>query len=307
MKLTRIAALVLMLLLLTGCAGGGEGTGGSDAPLPTFSEAPSEEPAAEANFRRAVLYYLSDEGYIVPVEKLIPWEEGIARACLSYMTASPENDAAARAMGLSTVIPEGAKLTLAIKDGVALLDVSGAEFATGEAELAMLEATVNTLVEFPTVDAVTVTFDGAGGLTEHGNMLPARAGAYRLNPERSELETSAGAVAATLYFPNLSGSLTVPVTRYMSGEPSVYSLTAALISGTAMKGLRSCFPENTLLLGAAVENGVLTVNLSEDFRAVSDVEGLYELAEETLRLTLGERFDFETVRIQVNGADFRAG
>ena len=304
MKLLRIFAAALALLLLTGCVKDGAGTDETPAPSNGPTELPSEEPLAEATFRRAVLYYLSDEGYIVPVTKLIPWEEGIARACLSYMTGSPENDSFARSMGLKTVIPEGARLTLAIKDGVALLDVSGAVFADGAEELHMLEAAVNTLVEFPTVKAVTVTVDGSGGITDHGVQLPVKSGAYPLNPEDGELATSAGACAATLYFPNDSGSLAVPVTRYMSGEPSVCNLAAALISGTSLKGLRSCFPDNTLLLGAAIENGVLTVDLSDDFKKVSDVEGLYELAKETLMLTIGERFDLESVRILVNGKEF---
>ena len=304
MKIIRLAALLTALLLLTACAGNGDGSGGAEASPEAYTGTPSEEPVAEATFRRAVLYYVTDDGYVVPVTKLIPWEEGIARACLSYMTSSPENDAEARASGLNTVIPEGAKLSLSIKDGTALLDVSGAAFPDGEAELRMLEATVNTLVGFPTVNDVTVTFNGSGGVTEHGTALPVRSGAYPLNPEESELASSAGACAATLYFPNASGSLTVPVTRYMSGEPSVCTLTAALIAGTRLAGLRSCFPENTLLLGAAIENGVLTVDLSEDFRAVTEVEGLYDLAKETLMLTLSERFELDDVRIRVNGADF---
>lgn len=301
MRFLRIAAGLLALLFLTGCAGRAEDPGETELPQETALEELPEEPSAESSFMKAVLYYRSDEGYIVPVEKLIPWEEGIARACLACMTGSKENDAEARALGLSTVIPEGARIGLAIKEGVALLDISGVSFASAEAELDMLEAAVNTLIGFPTVDSVTVTLDGAGGITDHGVQLPVRAGAYRLNPEEGEVSASAGKFAATLWFPNGSGSLKVPVTRYTSTEPTVCSLVSALMAGTKLSGLRSCFPENTLLLGAAVENGVLTVNFSEDFKEVFEVDGLYELAKETLMLTLSERYELESVRVEVNG------
>ena len=102
----------------------------------------------------------------------------------------------------------------------------------------------------------------------------------------------------------MSGAVTVPVTRYMSKAPSVYSIAAALIDGANGKGLRSCFPENTLLLGAAIENGVATINLSEDFAAVAETEGLYSLAYRSLWLTLAERYDFTRLDIEINGSLF---
>lgn len=264
-----------------------------------------ETPDVEATFRRSTLYYISDEGFVVPVTKLIPWEEGIAKACLSYMVSTPENVSAAREMGLMTAIPEGVTLSLRVADGNALVDIAGLQpLPTREAELAMLQAIVNTLTEFPTVDTVTVTRDGAGGRLENGTELPVRREAYPLNPEEPELAASAGGGEATLWFPNMSGALLVPVTRYMSKTPSIYSAVSSLIEGTRSRGLRSCFPEGTLLLGAAIENGVATVNLSDDFKAVSDTEGLYSLAWRSLYLTLSESYPVSDLRIQVNGAAF---
>lgn len=309
MKAVRVLLIMLSaLLLFSGCGEGKKNGSAGDAALPTESPtfSPSDEiPDAEATFRRSTLYFLSDEGCLVPVTKLIPWEEGIAKACLSYMTGSPVNDEAAKALGLKTVIPEGTELTISISDGNALVDIGYLpKLPDAYSELSMVEAIVNTLVGFSTVNTVTVTKNGEGGRLENGTELPVRREAYLLNPENTELETAEGASPATLYFPNLSGAVTVPVTRYLDRTPTVYSVVSALVSGPRTRGLRSCFPEDTLLLGAALENGAVTVNFSEDFKSAAEVEGLYSLAVKTLYLTLGERFDFDSLIIQVNGERF---
>lgn len=308
MRPFRLLALILLTVLaFSACTW--KGGSADNTPVPTEaapSETPWDEtPDAEATFRRSTLYYLSDEGFLVPVTKLIPWEEGIAKACLSYMIGTESNEREAAKLGLRTVIPSGAELSLAISERNATVNITGLEpLPDAGAELDMLEAIVNTLTEFSTVDTVTVTVEGEGGRLKHGTELPVKRGAYPLNPETDELETLQGAMPVTLYFPNSSGAVTVPVTRYMQKTPTVYSLARALIDGARVRGLRSCFPENTLLLGAAIENGTVTVNLSEDFRSVAETEGLYSLACSTLWLTLAESYDFERLVIQVNGEVF---
>ena len=307
MKRIVFGALALLLALLCGCGNGMTGESEEPSLTDAIGEAQLSEdaPRAEATFRRSTLYFISDEGFVVPVTKLVPWEEGIAKACISYMISDPVNDAAAQKMGLSTAIPRGTSFTLSISDGNALIDLIGLpEQESAKRELNMIEAIVNTLTEFPTVSTVTITREGMGGRLENGTELPVRHAAYPLNPEVSELAASTGAEAATLYFPNMSGAVFIPVTRYLSGNAGIYSTVSALIEGSSQKGLRSCFPKDTLLLGAAMENGRVTVNLSEDFKQVEEVYGLYSLAYRTLWLTLSERFAIDSLTIQVNGIEF---
>ena len=71
-----------------------------------------------------------------------------------------------------------------------------------------------------------------------------------------KLLTSGSAKPLTLYFPNESGSLMIPITRYAEGSTDLYSCIQQLAAGTELRGLRSCFPENTLVLGAVIENGI---------------------------------------------------
>lgn len=306
----RIVPLLLVLLLafLTGCGGEDALNESTPAPAPS-SEAPDpvdETPDIEASFCRACVYYTSDEGYLVPVTKLIPWEEGIASAVLKLMVSTPANVSAAKEMGLKTVIPDGTEASLSIADGNALVDLRGLPaLNSAEEELAMVQAIVNTLLQFPTVNSVTVTRDGASGNLENGTELPVRHGEYELNPEETELAASTGGEAATLFFPNLSGALCVPVTRVLSSGVNIYSASAALIEGPKGNELLSCFPKDTLLLGATLENGVLTLNLSQDFEAVAQTEGLFTLCYNSVWHTLSGYGSFTKLRFQVNGRDFQ--
>ncbi len=299
MRKRMIILLLALMLCIAGCADK-KGAGAAAPSEEPICEAPSEAAA----YCRVTVHYVSDEGFIVPVTKLIPREEGIAKACLSYMISTPENVSAARELGLYPSIPDGARLSLSIADGNALADIGGmSALPSREAELAMIESVVNTLTGFPTINTVTITRDGRGGTLENGTELPVRQKAYALNPEDGELAASAGGESLTLYFPNSSGALTVPVTRIAGGR-SLYSLASALVGGPASKGLLGCFPEGTLLLGATLENGVVTVNLSDDFRRVSETEGLFTLCHRTTWLTLKEGFDFDRLKFQVNGLDY---
>lgn len=298
--------LVLFAVCLALCGCIPKGTG---APSPTEELIPlptdDETPDAQATFHRATLYFLSDEGYIVPVTKLIPRETGIAKACLSYMQSTPVNVAAAKKQGLMTVIPEGTKISIKVADGCATVDlIELTPLSSLEEERAMLRAIVSAMTEFPTVTSVTITRDGRGGELENGAALPVQEVQAPLNPEEEEVTAMTGAVPCTLYFPNRSGALTVPVTRYMSGQPTVYAVVSALIEGAKGSGLMNCFPEGTLLLGASIENGRAMIDLSEDFRTIAETDGAFSLCFRTLWLTLAEHFDFSELHIMINGEDF---
>lgn len=297
-----LALTLALMAALFGCIPKPENAGEEGAgPIPTEEEGPD----AQASFHRATLYFLSDEGYVVPVTKLIPKETGIAKACLGYMQATPVNREAAARLGIKPVIPEGTRISIKVENGNAVVDLAGMPALGSEAEeRAMLAAIVNAMTEFNTVDTVTVLRDGRGGTLENGAALPVEEERVPLNPEEEEVPAMAGAVPVTLYFPNSSGALTVPVTRYLGEGPSAYTVVSALIDGAKGGGLMNCFPEGTLLLGAAAENGRAVVDLSEDFRETAQTEGLYSLAYNTILLTLAERFGVKELELRVNGEPF---
>ena len=131
-----------------------------------------------------------------------------------------------------------------------------------DSEQQLFAAVVNTLTEFDSIETVSIFLNGCNDITANGSLPPQKHGKYALNVENAEIATSGSAKPLTLYFPNESGSLMIPITRYAEGSTDLYSCIQQLAAGTDLRGLRSCFPENTLVLGAVIENGILTVNLS---------------------------------------------
>ena len=280
----RIWMLPLALLLIVGLVGSGcsrdAGAEAEDYQL--------EEETGEAGYRRTVLYYASDDGFMVPVMKRIPWEEGIGKAALGYLVDTASNRAAADQMGLQAVVPEGVTFSLRIGDeGAAVVDISGlTELADAGAEQALVTGVVNTLTEFDSIDTVSITLDGAKvDSLPHGTDISQAFSTLPLNVEDGEISVSSGsAYAMTLYYPNASASLNVPVTRYVEEKPDLETALEALLEGPQAEGLAS-FPEGTALLSAYIDDGVAHVDLSEAFRAVEEVDGLLSALQTAICLT----------------------
>ncbi len=269
-------------------------------------EAEKEAEAAKEKVN-VTLHYITDEGYVLPVLQKIEKQDGIARACLNELICSDQNELTLKQQGLRAPIPRGTQIALNISDGEARVNLVGMSGLDGpESEAALFTAIVNTLTQFPSVQVVTISVDGEGGETAHGSKLPNKADTFALNPEKDALETqSIGSLKPiTLYFPNASGSRFIPITRYVSTQPSLTNAVSQLAKGTQMSGLRSFFPENTLILGAAIENGVLRVNCSKDLERLGDTPGMYSLAVHSVLLTAMKYGSIDEVRFLVNGAEF---
>lgn len=280
----------------------GETPTASAAPTPSYEAASSPSGGKTC---LATIYFNTDEGYTLPVIMSIPWEEGIAKACLNKLIKNDANRLELQKQGLVGVIPDGTGIELNIRDGHATVNLlEMARLPSAEAEQAMFVSIVNTLIQFPSVENVTILLDGRQGTTPNGNPTPVNQGLYKLNVETSDIATSGNAEAITLYFPNNSGSLNIPITRYISGTADLYTCMSSLISGTELPSLVNCFPDGTILLGAVIDNGILSVNLSSDFKAVSETPGLLELACSSLLLTAQEYGSVDEVIVLVNGEEY---
>ena len=294
-KIIYIVMALLCMLIMVSC-------GDRNEAEETAAEHPEN---ADAGYRKTVLYLYSDGGYIVPVMKMIPWEEGIGRAALGHLVGNAENSAAAEAMGLNTLIPEGTEIALRISDeGLATVDLKGlGDCGSMELERAMTEAIVNTLCEFPAINSVAFLLDGeAVAELPHGTRLERGMEVFALNAEDGDVSASAdGAEPMTLYFPNASASLNIPVTRYGAGGSGLEAAVRELIEGPGSEGLLNCFPEGTALLGASLDGGVATVDLSAEFLSAGYTDGLAEAAYETMFLTAAELGDVYRLDVLVEG------
>jgi len=294
----RIAIIVSCCLLLWGLCGCRRAEEASAVP----------EGMGEAGYRRTTLYYASDDGFVVPVMKSIPWEEGIGRAALGYLVAGEDNDRSAATMGLKTVIPEGTDMTLRIsEEGVATVDMLGLGALGSQAEeQAMVVAIVNTLSEFGSIDRVQLRLDGQeAAALPHGTDISKPMGAFALNVEDGAAPVSTGgAHRLTLYFPNASASLNVPVTRYVEGEPSFATAMAQMVKGTEDGRLRCCIPEGTGLNSAYISDGIATVDFTGEFAATDNVVGALEAVRDCICLTAGQFEEVYGVDIYIDGVEY---
>lgn len=271
------------------------------------AEEPAEPEAdTDSGYRRTTLYYATEDGFIVPVMKSIPWEEGIGRAALSYLVSGIDNDKSAAMMGLKTVIPEGTECTLRIGEGgSARVDLTDIGQQTEEQEQAMVVAIVNTLTEFPSINNVSITIDGKEKKTlSNGTDISKPMESFALNIEDGEVPVSGEAHAFTLYFPNSAASLNIPVTRYTDTAHSFSGAVQEEIAGPKDEGLINCFPAGTELISAYIKNGIACVDLTKDFEKVADTEGMLDAARDCLYLCANQFDQVYGVDITVEGKEY---
>lgn len=267
------AAVLVVVLALQG---GGQTT---SKVLVEQTEVPVQQTVATDSVETvsAVVYYQDGENYLVPVTRQIPKTDGIAKAALSLMVKSPENDLQAARLGLRTVIPEGTVFDIDIKDGRANVNMSKEALASTTAadEAIMVEAVTNTMMCFASVDEVTLQFDGQkrSKLTFGTDVSGVFASA---NPNLESIETfAADANLISLYFPSQSGRLLVPVTRtvYSNADPATAMLELAK-GPREDSGLERALPEDCGIRNVTMKDGVVTVDFTKEFsEAIGSTDG----------------------------------
>ena len=88
------------------------------------------------------------------------------------------------------------------------------------------------------------------------------------------------------------------------GEPGVEELFSALMNGPTQKGLTSPFPQGVTLVSWELSDGLLTLNLSEQYGGLADVS--LTLADYCLVLTMSQLAGVESVQIQSDGHTYHS-
>lgn len=256
-----------------------------------------------------VIYYQDGEGYLVPVQRQIEKQAGIAKATLALMVQSASNDMDAARLGLRTVIPENTTFELNIAEGKARVNVSKEVLGTvdAEQEANMVSAMVYTLTEFPTVKEVEFLVDGQkrSKLT-HGTDISGVFKRESLNLESVDAQTTmAGANQVQIYFPSDNGRLLVPVTRMVYSDADVNTAVLELAKGPRKdSGLQTPLPGDTGLIDVKVKNGVATVNFTPEFVKIAEQSDGGQQALRALVLTCTQYPGVKSVKIQVDGKDY---
>jgi len=264
-------------------------------------------PVEEVKMTSILAYYEDENGFVVPVNTKIPWEEGIAKATIRSMVAGNETEKRIAQSGLRGVIPEGTEIRgMSIKDGVCRVDFSKNILNTSsyEQEENMISAITYTLTEFPTINKVELLVDGQA-LTSLSNGYAINTGFER---ENINLYGSADGVNYTVYYK-------APDTEVM-GHYVPVTFSGAKAGGPVVAALEKLFagpPENTTLSNnipvginlkdvkvagdrAVVNLGVGAVNLSEeDYRDMNSI----------VVLCL-EQYGISDVEFNIEGLSFEA-
>ena len=285
---------------------------------PIVSAAPSEAEASDAaaavkprQQASTIVYYQDNYGYLVPVQCRVPMEDGIAKATLSMMVQSPANDMQAARLGLRTVLPENTSIDLDITKGLARIDL-GPEvlnMADAAAETNLVNAVVQTLTEFDTVDRVEFLIDGRQRETlPHGTKVSGTFARGDINLESAEpTMASAETQPVMLYFPADSGSVLVPVTRLVRPDADVNTAVMELAKGpVGDEMLDRVVPAGCGLIDVKVEDGVAKLNFTGEFvNLVQNSDG-GRLALKALTLTCTQFDGVDRVEIYVDGQKYDA-
>ena len=323
-----LALLLAAIVLVCAWSLWRHGADSVSAPLPTEvlpSATPSPRPAEEIETSAAtqaesanpqkvstIVYYQDNYGYLVPVMCSVPMEDGIAKATLKLMVQSAGNDMQAARLGLRTVLPENTKIDLDISKGLARIDLSREvlDMADAAAETNMIEAIVQTLTEFESVDRVEFLIGGQKRekLT-HGTSVAGEFTRGDINLESAQTSATLSASApVTLYFPADSGAVIVPVTRMVRAEPDVNTAVMELAKGPGNRDmLESVVPAGCGLIDVKVENGVAKLNFTGEFvNLVQNTDG-GRMALKALVLTCTQFDGVDAVEIYVDGQPYDAG
>lgn len=298
------AALVVVLAL----RGGDETADTMVYEAPPVTQSTAAE-ASEVEMVSTVCWYEDGDGYLVPVTRQIPMQDGIAKATLALMVESSENDLAAARMGLTNVIPEGVTFDLDIANGKARVDMSkeALNCANAEEELLMVQGVAAALCGFDSVEEVSFLFDGQkrSRLT-YGTDVSGVFTENNVNVEAvSTFSDSANADAVQLYFPSASGRMLVPVTRTVFSPADLSTAILELAKGPKKdSGLENAIPGKCGVKSVKIKDGVATIDFTKEFAEIAQNSDGGHQAVQAILFTASQFPGVQKVSLLVEGKPF---
>lgn len=321
MKILAVGLAVLLVIGLSACGNRDEGPPVTEQPtefipdVETLGEAKdteadieTEAATAETEFVETVAYYLDDAGRLVPLARTIPKTTGVAKATLSLLVADENNSMEIARLGLKPVLPANTQLDLDINDGLARVDLQGTIQNEDAAEEAgMVYAIVETLTQFDSVDSVQILINGMNLATlPFGTPIEKPIARGDINLEGSSDLSEEGRIK--LFFGSETGSMIVPVTRMVYSTADIETAVVELIKGPkAESGLKPSLPKDCGLIGVTVENGVASINFTNEFIDVTQQSDGGRLALKALVLTCSQFKGIREVKLLVDGKEYDPG
>ena len=262
--------------------------------------------ADDTKSKEIIAYYEDDNGFLVPVNTEIPWEEGIAKATIRSLVKGNEIEQRIAQSGLHGVIPEGTEIKgMAIKDGVCRVDFSQNILNTEsiEQEENMISALTYTLTEFPTIDKVEVLVEGQALASlskgyaintaferKNINLMGTENGVnYTVYYKAPDTEVAGYYVPLTFSADKVDNPVVTVVEKLFNGPPSDLTVSNQIPYGVNLQGV------NVLGDTAVVNLGMGAVNLSEEE---------YEDMSKIVVLCLDQFDEIADVDFQIEGLSF---
>lgn len=311
-----ISLLIATILIITGC-GSIRKKNELDKEMDiigTDSSNLAKEKETDSETRETLLYYQDDNGYLVPVIRKIPWEEGIAKAALAKMMDTKEQQMDFMAMGLKPILPATTVINgLAVKDGLAKLDLNKEVMDRADAveEYNMVQGIVMTLCEFPAIDSVQFLFDGETvDKLQHGTDVSKPLKAQYLNLELGNSNRIDGE-KVTVFYHNKTDSqykYLVPITRISTlNSLTLENAIEELLKGpNPDSGLEFDIPLGTRLLGIQMEGSTANINLSNEFESLGDYSDNEDIVLRSIYMTAKQFPNVEDVNILVDGKEYKS-
>ena len=301
-----------MLVLLLSVQGSEVNVEPYEEPLeeiPVAQTAVSAASASAGDYQQTVVYYEDGDGYLVPVQRDVIRQDGIAKATLELMVQSAKNDMDAARLGLMPVVPEGTTFELDIADGHARVDL-GREALSAidkQQEENMRTAIVWALTDFDTVKDVNFLVDGQLRETlTHGTNISGSYTRVGLNQEEPTAEVFADANEVQMYFPAQDGRLLVPVSRTVYSDDDVATAVFEFLRGPkADSGLEEPLASDVQLLGVSVKDGIVTIDFSKEFTKIAERSDGGVQAMRALMMTCTRYPGIKKVKILVEGEPYQ--
>lgn len=312
-KIILLFVCISLIIMITGCGkleAMKEMVTGSEEEVVDMTESETEtlEITLEEDGRDTIVYYKSRENLLVPIKRKISWEEGIAKKTLNYMVNSTENEVDVSAIGLEPLLPEGSEvLGMSIDEDSGLCKVNfSEEILNAEdkiAEVSLINGVVYTLTEFPTISEVQFIIDGEVRETmTYGTDIN--------NPIRRRdinlVDNSEGDSKVIVYYKGTTNGeyeYYVPVTETVAApSPDMNTALEQLFDGPPeASGLYTDIPTGVELQGVELNDGIATINLSENSKDKIASQATFDSMAKNIALTLEQFSDIEKVEILING------
>lgn len=314
MKAKKIIIFLLVFAMII-CIGGCniinkvKDIGGNEDEVEVVKSDDEFEITCDDNMRNTVLYYKNESGFLVPVMRKIPWEEGIAKAALRNITNSPAIREDISVIGLEPIIPAGVQIKgMSIDKETGLCKVNFTSeilnYETEDDEYNLVKGIVYTLTEFPTISKVKIIIDGkAAGTMKFGTNLTQALLREDINYMASGEENTSKVVVYYKSTTNGDYEYYVPVTiPTLAPNANVSSALQALFDGPPeFSGLYTDIPEGVALQGIEINSSIAYVDVKVDDLTIFEDQATYDAMATNIGLTLEQFDDIAEVEILIDG------